>query len=248
MKLEKITNKTVSASRRVYDDACGMAHALEMLGERWSLFVVRELMLGARRFSELRAALPGLSANVLTQRLATLEAHGVLSRRMLPRPANVQVYELTEWGYEAEPVIQAMGRWAARSPAHDATLPISGVSVLLSLRTMLDAAAIGDMRLGVGFCFGPDAWLGRVDAAGFTVMRGDAATADICFTGAPTALAAFIYGGAPLAALDPNVAGAEAEDGNDGLTLRGDPALAERFAALFSLPPKFTPAPVAPQG
>ncbi len=88
MKLEKITY----IPRRWYDDACGTAHALELVGERWSLMIVREMMYGPRRFGDIRAALPGLSANVLTQRLETLEGHGIVVKSKLPPPASVQVY------------------------------------------------------------------------------------------------------------------------------------------------------------
>src|SRR4028118_2042710 len=121
MELQKITS---SPGRRRYDDACGAAHALDLVGERWALLVMRELMLGPKRFSDLRADLPGISANVLTQRLEGLEAAGVLVRRKLPPPASTQAYELTPWGYEAEPIFQVLGRWAARSPGHDPTLPL----------------------------------------------------------------------------------------------------------------------------
>ena len=152
MKLEKVT----SLHGRRYEDACGTALGLEILGERWALLVVRELMLGPKRFGDLRASLPGLSANVLTQRLEGLEAAGVLVRRKLPPPASVQVYELTPWGYEAEPIIQAMGRWAARSPDHDATLPLSPVGLMLSFRTMFDAAEAGGARTVLGFRFGAE--------------------------------------------------------------------------------------------
>src|SRR4051794_41844374 len=115
MKLEKLTE----AARRSYDDACGAAHALDLIGERWALLVMRELMLGPKRFSDLRADLPGISANVLTQRLEGLEAAGVLILLKLPPPASVHVYELTPWGYESEPMFHARRRWAARSPQHD---------------------------------------------------------------------------------------------------------------------------------
>src|SRR3954469_9371778 len=108
MKLEKLTE----AARRSYDDACGAAHALDLVGERWALLVMRELMLGPKRFPDLRADLPGTSPNVLPQRLEGLEAAGVLVRRKLPPPASVQVYELTPWGYESEPIFQTLGRWA----------------------------------------------------------------------------------------------------------------------------------------
>ncbi|WP_380874653.1 winged helix-turn-helix transcriptional regulator [Sphingomonas sp. DBB INV C78] len=208
-----------------------MAHGLELLGDRWALFVVRELMLGPRRFGDLRDDLPGISANVLTQRLSELEANDIVVRSKLPPPASVQVYGLTEWGYEAEPIVQELGRWAARSLAHDATMPISGVSILLSFRTMIDRSRIGDLRLAVGFRFGEDEYLGQIDADGFTVGRGVAAKGDVVFTGQPTAMAAFVYGSVSAAIL-------EAEG---VLKVTGDPALAARFADLFTLPPKFQP-------
>jgi DNA-binding HxlR family transcriptional regulator len=220
-----------ASRKRAYQDACGMAHGLELLGDRWALFVVRELMLGPRRFGDLRADLPGISANVLTQRLTELEANGIVMRRKLPPPASVQVYELTDWGYEAEPIVQELGRWAARSLGHDATLPISGVSILLSFRTMVDRSCIGDLRLDVGFRFGEDEYLARVDGDGITVERGRADDGDIRFTGQPAALAAFVYGDVPLEML--------AKDG--ALTVDGDPKLSARFAELFTLPAKFHP-------
>lgn len=222
------------AKKRSYHDACGMAHGLELLGDRWALFVVRELMLGPRRFGDLRADLPGISANVLTQRLAELEANGIVVRSKLPPPASVQVYGLSAWGYEAETIVQELGRWATRSPAHDPTLPLSGVSVLLSFRTMIVRDKIGDLEMTVGFRFGEDEYIAHINPAGLAVERGAAATGDICFTGAPPALAAFVYGGVALDTL--------AADGV--LHLSGDPGLAKRFAELFVLPPKF-PSPAA---
>ena len=116
MKLQKVTDTSRAAARRRYDDACGTAHALDLVGERWALLVIRELMLGPKRFSDIKAGLPGISANVLTQRLEGLETAGVLVRKRLPPPASSQVYELTPWGYEAEPIVQSLGKWAARSP------------------------------------------------------------------------------------------------------------------------------------
>lgn len=208
-----------------------MAHALDLLGERWSLIVLRELMLGPKRFSELRADIPGISANVLTQRLEGLEASGLVVRRKLPPPANAQVYELTEWGYEVEPIGQALGRWATRSPHHDPTAPISAVSVLLSFRTMLNAERAQGLDAKIGFRFGHYSYLGHLTPHAFPIVRGDAAyadDADVLFAGDPRALAGAVYAGVPLADLE--AAGA--------LTISGDRALAERFLTLFPLPPK----------
>ena len=217
--LEKITNPL---DRRRYDDACGTAHALELIGERWALLVLRELMLGARRFSQLRADLPGLSANVLTQRLSELEERGLVRRRLLPPPASAQVYEATAWGLEAEPIIQALGRWAARSTAHDPTLPISGVSILLSFRTMIDARRARKIDARVGFVFGSDRYVARLRKGEIRVKRGAVEGADLIISAPPATLAAVVYGGAPL----------------DLLGLSGERALAERFVTLFPLPPK----------
>src|SRR2546423_9041183 len=102
--------------RRKYDQGCGSAHALDLIGDRWALLVVRELVLGPKRFSDLRAGLPGIGPNVLSQRLKELEQVGVLRRRVLPPPAASTVYELTEWGAELEDVLVRLGRWGARSP------------------------------------------------------------------------------------------------------------------------------------
>src|SRR5437867_13400571 len=101
------------ASKRSYDDGCAAAHALDLIGDRWALLVVRELVLGPKRFTDLRAGLPRISPNVLTQRLEELERTAIVRRRKLAPPAAAWVYELTEWGTQLEPVIAALGRWAS---------------------------------------------------------------------------------------------------------------------------------------
>lgn len=207
---------------RWYDDACGTAHALELVGERWALLIVRELMFGPRRFGELRAALPGISANVLTVRLGGLEAAGIVQRRRLPSPASIQVYELTAWGYEAEEPIKVLGRWAARSPQHDPTLPLSAASLMLSFRTMFDAGRAAGLDMRMGFEIGAETFLARVGEGEIRIVRGSIADADVVIAGAPEAIAEVVYGGAPP----------------DGLTVRGDPTLAAAFASLFGLPEK----------
>jgi len=154
MELQKLTNHSQKEEKRRYDDACGLAHALDLVGERWAMLVLRELAYGPRRFSELKADLPGISANVLTRRLTELEARGLVRKTRLPPPASVQVYEATEWGLEAVPVIASLGRWAARSPLHDPTLPMSHVSLLMSLQTLISPNRAKDLNARVCFRLG----------------------------------------------------------------------------------------------
>jgi DNA-binding HxlR family transcriptional regulator len=227
MKLQNITGKAAALGRS-YNDACGAAHALDLVGERWALLVMRELMLGPKRFTDLKASLPGISANVLTQRLEGLEAVGVLVRRKLPPPVSAQVYELTPWGYEAEPIFQTLGRWAARSPTHDATLPLSSTSLFLSFRTMIEPARAKGIDATIGFRMGGESFRLRLRDGKVQVERGDVEGADLIFTGAATAVAAVVYGGQPL----------EAMESADALSIEGDRKLAERFVTLFPLPPK----------
>ena len=214
MQLEKVTKR--------YDDACGLAHALELIGERWALLVLRELMLGARRFSELKADLPGISANVLTQRLTELEKRGLVRKTKLPPPASVQVYEATDWGMEARPLMGQLGKWAARSPLHDPTLPISHVSAMLSLETMIDPQKAKGLEARIGFRMGEVAYAGKLAGGRLDIERGDTTGADVIFSGEPAALVGVVYGGAPL----------------ETIGVEGDDSLARRFVTLFPLPPK----------
>jgi DNA-binding HxlR family transcriptional regulator len=235
MELEKITNMpeaTENASKRAekrwYDDACGTALAMELVGERWSLLIVRELMFGPRRFGELKKALGGISANVLTQRLEGMEEAEILTRQKLPPPASVQVYGLTSWGYASERAIQELGRWAVQSHRHDTSLPLSAASLMLSFRTMIDRSRSGAVDARIGFRLGDEAFVALVDEDGIAIRRGDPREAVAVFTSDPMTMASIVYGGRPIA--DAEAAGS--------LSLAGDRALAETFVTLFPLPPK----------
>jgi DNA-binding HxlR family transcriptional regulator len=217
VELEKVTE-----GKRGYRDACGTAHALDLIGERWALLVLRELMLGPRRFSDLRRDLPGISANVLSQRLGELESRGLIHRTRLPPPASRDVYQATSWGLEAEPLIQALGRWAARSPRHDPTLPLSAVSLMLSFRTMIDAQRAQGADLRVGFQLGEQSFAAAVSEGRITVVAGPLDGCEAVIRAAPESVAAVVYGGAPFESLD----------------VSGDEAAARRFCGLFLLPPK----------
>lgn len=231
VKLEKATIADEVTEKRRYDDACGTAHALELIGDRWALLVVRELMFGPRRFGELRHGLPGISANVLTQRLDQLERAGIAERRKLPPPASVQVYALTPWGYEAEDAIKALGRWAARSPGHDPSLPLSAASLMLSFRTMLSPERAGDFAATIAFRIGDEPFGARLEDGAIAIQRGEAEAPDLTVTGDPMTIASVVYSPRPIA--DAEASGA--------LSLTGNRALFDRFVTLFPLPTKAGP-------
>jgi DNA-binding HxlR family transcriptional regulator len=222
MQSEKVTKLRQGEDKRRYDDACGLAHALDLLGERWAMLVLRELAYAPRRFSELKADLQGISANVLTQRLTELEARGLVRKTRLPPPASVQVYEATEWGLEAVPVIASLGKWAARSPLHDPTLRMSHVSLIMSMQTLFSPAEAVDFNAKVGFRLGDASYVVTVADGRINVERGEVRDCDAEFTGDPSAVAAVIHGGASF----------------ETIRVDGDLALARRFRTLFPLPAK----------
>ena len=229
MKLQKETESQRSRKHgKWYDDACGTAFALELVGERWSLLIVRELMFGGRRFSDLRGGLPGISAKVLTERLESLEAAGIVVRRQLPPPVSAQIYELTRWGYAADEAIMTLGRWAATSPNHDPTLPLSAASFMLSLRTMFDAGRARSLATVAGVAIGREHFIVRVGGGQLLAERGEEQSADFVLA-APVAsvLAAAVYGKAPFEALN-----------EAGFAFAGDREAARRFIDCFNLPEK----------
>ena len=225
MELPKETSSTQARHGRWYDDACGTAFAMELVGERWSLLIVRELMFGGRRFSDLRAALPGISAKILSERLGAMEAAGIVRRAAHEQAPGVRLYELTEWGLRADVAIMELGRWAAMSPRHDPTLPLSAASLMLSFRTMFDAALAGDLRLVGQIDVGPERFVATVADGALGIVRGRAKEADFSFA-APVAslIAGAVYLKLPFADL-PDLA-------------VESPTRAETFRGFFHLPAK----------
>ncbi|WP_294004873.1 helix-turn-helix domain-containing protein [Sphingomonas sp.] len=195
---------------------------MDLIGERWSMPLIRELLLGPRRFGDLKTALNGISANVLTQRLEGLEAAGVLVRRKLPPPASVQVYGLTPWGQEAAPIFQALGRWAVRSPQHDSSRPFSPVSLMLSLRTMMDPKAAGDLSATIQFDMADESFFWIRRQGDIRIGRGEVESPDLIFRGTPAEIAGYFYAGALLSSIE----------------VEGDEALAVRLPSLYPMPPK----------
>jgi DNA-binding HxlR family transcriptional regulator/putative sterol carrier protein len=204
-----------------------VAHGLELIGERWALLVVRELMLGAKRFGDLKADLPGISANVLTHRLVELERAGLLTRRKLPKPAAVWVYELTEWARELEPVMQQLGRWAARDPHHRKDLHFGVTSLILSLRTNFDPALADDVHATVALRANDESYTARVARRKLSITSGEPEAPDATISGDPRMFASVVYGGRGFA---------DAVASGD-LEVTGDPGVAERFLSLYTLPP-----------
>ncbi|SFC54499.1 winged helix-turn-helix transcriptional regulator [Streptomyces aidingensis] len=223
------------ATNRSYQDACGAAHALDLVGERWALLVVRELLLGPKRYSDLKEDLPGISTNVLATRLSELERHGVLHKTRLPPPSRAQVYRLTPWGLELEPVIRQIGRWGARSPSHRPDAHLSVATFILSLRTNFDARRAAGADLLLELRLGEHRFRATVADGGFEVIPGPAEGPHAVLDGTPKTLASLVYGGRPPA---------EAEAAGE-LRLSGDRAAAERFLSCFTLPAPAGPAPGA---
>ena len=214
------------ATKRTYEDGCAAAHGLDLIGERWALLVVRELILGPKRFTDLRAGLPGISPTVLTERLDELERVSVVRRRKLPLPAGSWVYELSDWGRELEPVIMALGRWAARSPVLPLGNPISIDAFILSLRTMFDPSVAAGFQAVIGLVMGEERFHAIISGGRMALDRGAASKADAVIAADPNMLAAVIYGGVKLS--DALRAGE--------IAVEGDKSVARRFVTLFSLP------------
>lgn len=126
------------ARRRSYGEGCAVAHGLDLVGERWTLLVVRELLLGPRRFNSLLAGIRQASATMLAQRLSDMEANGLVRRVRLGSPASTVAWELTEWGYALEPIVMSLGLWASRSPFLDQNGAFSPDALLLHLKARYD--------------------------------------------------------------------------------------------------------------
>ncbi len=185
------------ARTRTRGDGCGIAHASDLLGQRWALVVVRELLLGPKRFTDLRAGIPHISPNVLAQRLRELEKAEILRRRTLAPPAAARVYELTEWGRELEPAVLALGRWASRSPDFPLGAPMGPDSLVLALKTCFQPQKADGLDATYELWLGDIPYSLRVDG-GLDAERGEHRQADATLRSDPDTLAGVVFGGRPL--------------------------------------------------
>jgi DNA-binding HxlR family transcriptional regulator len=200
---------------------------LDIIGERWALLVVRELLLGPKRFTDLRTGLPHASSNILSERLRDLEHGGVVQRRKLPPPAASSVYELTEWGRELEPIVTKLGAWGARSPIPPDSQEIGPDSVILALRSLFDDEAVGDLTATYELRIGEDRFRVEITRGELELDRGgpENPVATIALADAPT-FAAILAGQLPL---DKALASGAAQ-------VEGSKQAAKRFLRLFPMP------------
>ena len=215
------------AGKRTYGDPCGIARALDVVGERWALLVVRELLLGPKRFTDLRAGLPRLGPDILSQRLRELEQAGVLRRSTLSPPAGSRVYELTEWGAGLEPVVLGLGRWGSQAPFPPEHGELGVDALVLALKTLFDpgaadglGAATFELRLG------EQPFTIRVGEQQLEVGRGAATDAAATIAADPATLQEVLWHGRRLRDA--------VRSGN--LEITGDSRAGERFLRLFPLP------------
>jgi DNA-binding HxlR family transcriptional regulator/putative sterol carrier protein len=215
------------ATTRTYGDGCATARALDLVGERWALLVVRELLLGPKRFTDLRRGLPNASPNVLSERLRELERAGIVRRRTLPPPAGSRIYELTDWGLELEEIVMSLGRWAARSPTPPSDAPIASAdSIILALRARFESGAAPGLRASYEVRLGDDRFRIQVADDEIKVARGEAHQPDAIIETDPDTLNSVLWGTRSLA---------DAQRSRR-MTVEGAKALVERFVLLFPLP------------
>ena len=190
---------------RSYDQYCGIARALDLVGERWAMLVVRELVLGPKRFTDLRRGLPGIGTNVLAARLKELESSGVVARRTLPPPAASSVYELTEYGRELEEVVLAFGRWGAKSMGpRSAQHALRSEWLAVALKAFFRPEAAEDLRATVEFRFEDGTFLAQIDRGSLLLEPAPENGADLSVRTDPETLLGFLAGApVPPTALSP---------------------------------------------
>jgi len=212
---------------RAYGQYCGLARALEIVGERWAVLIVRDLLVGPRRFTDLLRGLPRIPTNVLAARLKELEAGGVVRRRVLPRPAGSVIYELTEYGAELEDAIVRLGRWGAKlldEPRSDEI--ITEDSMVIALCSTFDPKAARKLRANYELHFGDIVIHARVDKGKLKVAAGPLPKPDLIIEAGPAIKELMTGTISPSQAIK-----------NGVVRLKGDPDLLTRFAEIFRIEP-----------
>lgn len=214
---------------RSYDDPCGTARALDAIGERWALLVVRELMFGPKRFTDLNRGLAAMSQNVLSQRLRDLEEAGVVRQRKLGPPAGIRVYELTGRGRELEPVLIALGRWGSRTPLGATTAELSIDALMLALKTTFAPGIAGDLRAAYQLRIGDDRFHAKIAEGRLELARGEIGDPDAVIEADVPTLRALVFARRPLA---------DAVHAGEAV-IEGDRRAAEHLLRCFPRPEPF---------
>ncbi|MEV0650718.1 helix-turn-helix domain-containing protein [Phytomonospora sp. NPDC050363] len=214
-------------AKRAYGQFCGLAHALELIGERWALLIVRDLLVGPRRFSDLRRGLPRIPTNILSARLKELEHNGIVTRRVLPRPASAVVYQLTEYGADLEPAVLILGRWGARSMLQPGPEDIvTPDSMIVALRATFRPEAAEGPPVSFQVHLGPVTVHASVAEGELDAGEGPLPEPDLTIVTGPVLRDIMAGSVTPEAAVDGGM-----------VELTGDPRLLGRFAELFTIPP-----------
>jgi len=219
------------AGKRLYGDPCGIARALDIVGERWALLVVRELVLGPKRFTDLRTHLPGIATDVLSQRLRQLEQAGVLRQMTLPPPAAAQVYELTDRGRELEPVLHALGRWGSQEGFRGVTHDMSVDAFAVALSTVFEAANAVGFDSTIALVADGDTLAAEVRDGALKLHRGSVDHPQARIEGSVAALREVLWRGRSLT-------DAEADR---SIAVDGSRTVARRFLNLFPAPGSQSP-------
>jgi DNA-binding HxlR family transcriptional regulator len=217
----------MATKKRSYRDACRFAYALDLVGERWALLVVRELLLGPKRFTDLRTGLPHASPNILVERLRELERSAIVRRRKLPPPYGSTVYELTEWGRELEPIVTQLGAWGARSPIPPDFESIGVDSIVLALRSLFDPAVADGFRASYELRIGEERFRVEITDGEVELNRGSAPD--------PVAILS-VTDAASMAAILTGQLAFDAALASGDLQVEGGKQAAKRFLRLFPMP------------
>jgi DNA-binding HxlR family transcriptional regulator len=210
---------------RAYGQFCGLARALEIVGERWAVLIVRDLLVGPKRFTDLHRGLPKIPTNILAARLKEFEGAGVVRRRVLPRPASSVIYELTEYGAELEDVVIRLGRWGAKlldMPRPEEIVTVD--SLVMAMRSTFHPEAARGLHAGYELRVGDIVLHARVDDGKLKAAAGPLQAPDLVIEAGP-AIKDLMSG---------TIGPAEAIE-NGSVHLKGDAALLTRFAEIFRI-------------
>jgi DNA-binding HxlR family transcriptional regulator len=225
----------VDAAKRTYREYCAIARSLDLLGQRWTLLIVRDLLLGPQRYTDLQEGLPGIATDLLTARLRTLEADGLVRRRELPPPAPATVYELTDAGRRLAPLLRALGEVGLRLLEQPAPgQPVNPGPVVLSLMLSFRADAFPDLVETYGLELDGRSFTVAVDRGAARTERGAPDSPAATFRTSARALVALLRG--------------ETTTADDRIEVEGDVTALERFVAAFAHPPRQSTSEVTAEG